>query len=151
MSGIRVRSSLMAVLGLSLCVLTAGCPSSEVKPIPIPPLAQQETKPGTAVAILVDTSGSMAQPVADKEGKLRPKEEIAREALEQIIANTAQWEKNTPGRTLEMGIYSFSSSVSEVMPMQKGGAKQNSVDPGGYRSGGGDAHMSPEIGERNRA
>ena len=54
--------------------------------------------------ILVDTSGSMSQPVNDRGGKQRPKYEIAREALDRIIEHTAEWKKAHPDRTLQMGI-----------------------------------------------
>lgn len=72
---------------------------------------------GTAVVVLVDTSGSMAQPVKDAKGQMRPKHLIAREALSNIIRNTAQWQKGHPQAPLSMGLYTFSSSVNEVLPV----------------------------------
>ena len=56
-------------------------------------LPKAEPRPGTAVAILVDTSGSMAQPVPDAKGKPRPKSEIAREALNGIVDYTGRLEE----------------------------------------------------------
>lgn len=80
-------------------------------------LPKPDPKLGTAVVILVDTSGSMGQKVGDKVGKQRPKHELAREALENIIQSTAKWKKDHPKANLQLAIYSFNSSVSEVLPM----------------------------------
>jgi Mg-chelatase subunit ChlD len=71
----------------------------------------------TAVAILLDTSGSMHQSVRDRDGKQRPKEEIARDALARIIDVAETWTKAHPDRQLEMGIFPFSSDVSTLVPM----------------------------------
>jgi Mg-chelatase subunit ChlD len=80
-------------------------------------LPKVEARPGTAVAILIDTSGSMDQAVPDQQGKKRPKFEIAREALDRIIQQTGQWKKSHPDQTLEMGLYRFSSTVDTVLAM----------------------------------
>jgi hypothetical protein len=80
-------------------------------------LPKAETRSGTAVAILVDTSGSMARPVPDLSGQQRPKNLIAREALQRVIEHTAKWKKDNPNSTLQVGIYNFASDVAEVLPM----------------------------------
>jgi hypothetical protein len=80
-------------------------------------LPQVEQRAGTAIVILVDTSGSMAQSVPDADGKLRPKSEIAAKALHKIVDYTSQWKKEHAGAHLQLGIYNFSSRVSEVLPM----------------------------------
>ena len=85
-----------------------------IMPIDLP---QGEQKPGAGVVVLVDTSGSMAQAVNDKDGKQRPKNLIARDALERIVQHTAQWKTKNPERPLQMGIYHFSSAVAPVLPM----------------------------------
>jgi Mg-chelatase subunit ChlD len=118
-----------AVLGL----LAAGCgrdPSRDAKPKTGGPpgtpgfsvpwtidLPQTEPRAGTAVAILIDTSGSMGQSVRDAEGQQRPKHEIAREALRGIIGYTGGWKKDHADRLLYLGIYHFSSNVAAVLPM----------------------------------
>ncbi len=84
------------------------------KPIDLPTV---DSKPGTAVMILVDTSGSMGQSVRDANGKERPKYQIAREALEAIVRHTAEWKKKHPDRALQVGLCNFNSSVGVVMPM----------------------------------
>ncbi len=120
--------ALVALIGL----LAAGCgesastpprgsapapaPSSAGPPRPVN-LPEGPARPGTAVVVLVDTSGSMAQPVPDVKGKPRAKNEIAREALAGIVRNTAQWKKDHAGSHLQMGIFNFSSRVNEVLPM----------------------------------
>jgi Mg-chelatase subunit ChlD len=80
-------------------------------------LFKAEPREGTAVVVLVDTSGSMAQSVKDRGGKMRPKYLIARDALERIIERTAEWKKTHPKTNLQMGIYNFSSTVNEVLPI----------------------------------
>jgi Mg-chelatase subunit ChlD len=87
--------------------------ASGVSPIDLPAAA---ARPGIAVVILVDTSGSMGQRVRDRAGRQRPKHEIAREALERIIDQTARWKAKHPDRTLQLGIAHFSSSVRELLP-----------------------------------
>jgi Mg-chelatase subunit ChlD len=88
--------------------------STGVDPIALP---TAEAKPGVAVMILVDTSGSMAQRVRDRAGAQRPKHEIAREALERIVEQTEEWQKKKPGQDLQMGIALFSSSVRDLLPL----------------------------------
>jgi Mg-chelatase subunit ChlD len=80
-------------------------------------LFKAEPREGTAVVILVDTSGSMAQPVKDHDGKMRPKHLIARDALERIIQRTAEWKKTHSKANLQLGIYNFSSTVTEILPI----------------------------------
>jgi hypothetical protein len=80
-------------------------------------LPQADPRAGTAVAILIDTSGSMGQTVADREGQKRPKHEIARDALGRIIQHTGTWKKDHADRLLYLGIYHFSSNVAPVLPM----------------------------------
>lgn len=128
----RIRWSPL-VLATVLCVCHAGCvrqpstppvknpsPSLEkrtefgITPIELP---QGEQKPGAAVVILVDTSGSMEHLVMDKERKARPKYLIAREALDSIVQHTAQWKKANPMKQMQMGIYHFSSNVGPVLPL----------------------------------
>jgi Mg-chelatase subunit ChlD len=92
----------------------SGPPNYGIRPIDLP---QGEQKPGAAVVILVDTSGSMAQPVLDQAGKARPKHLIARDALDRIIDHTARWQKANPAKPLQMGLYHFSSLTASVLPM----------------------------------
>ena len=91
---------------------------SEVKPRkPHYDLPQSDQRLCTAVALLIDTSGSMAQAVADRSGEQQPKHAIARSALERIVEYTRQWQQEHPDRTLQLGIYWFSSSPAPILPM----------------------------------
>jgi nitric oxide reductase activation protein len=87
--------------------------------VPVGPIDLPTTpsRPGTAVVILVDTSGSMEDAVPGKNGVREPKSKLAREALQQILNKTADWKKQHPNDMLDLGIYSFSSRVSEALPM----------------------------------
>lgn len=126
-----MKPCLYLAVGLCLALMGPGCGRSATTqkvpsgisaarsggatyPIELP---QVETRAGTAIAILIDTSGSMVQGVPDRGGQLRPKDTIARAALERIIEQTAGWKKAHPDRVLMAGIYNFSSSVGEVLPM----------------------------------
>src|SRR5262245_2221762 len=73
--------------------------------------------PGTAVVVLIDTSGSMRDSVPDHDGKKRPKHELAREALETIVGRTTEWKKSHPDRHLQMGLIRFSATTTEVLPI----------------------------------
>ena len=77
--------------------------------------AEVEEGLGAAVAILVDTSGSMRE-VAP--GESRPKYEIAREALEAMLDATDGFVAKRPEFPIKIGVYSFSSGVSTVLPIQ---------------------------------
>jgi Mg-chelatase subunit ChlD len=70
---------------------------------------------GAAVAILVDTSGSMRN---DVPGESRPKYIVAREALEAMLDATDDFVARRPDFPIKIGVYSFSSSVSTVSPIQ---------------------------------
>jgi Mg-chelatase subunit ChlD len=118
-------------LAALLALVAAGCGEATSTPKSAPPspgkgpgpaphaidLPKTEPRAGTAIVILVDTSGSMAQRVPDGHGKQRPKNEIAREALKGIVDYTSQWKKGHAGSHLALGIFNFSSRVHEVLPM----------------------------------
>jgi Mg-chelatase subunit ChlD len=126
-----LRRSLALAALLGLVAAAAGCgraaPSTQAARAPADTQASKavrhidlpagESRPGTAVVILVDTSGSMMQPVPDATGKNRPKSEIAREALNGIVRHTARWQKDHPGSHLQLAIFNFSSRVNEVLPV----------------------------------
>ena len=70
---------------------------------------------GAAVAILVDTSGSMRQ---EAPGDSRPKYVVAQEALEAMLDATDAFIARRPDFPIKIGIYSFSSSVRILRPIQ---------------------------------
>ena len=71
---------------------------------------------GAAVAILVDTSGSMRD---DAPGDGRPKYVVAREAIEAMLDATDAFIAKRPDFPVKIGIYSFSSSVRVLRPIQR--------------------------------
>jgi len=71
---------------------------------------------GAAVAILVDTSGSMAK---DAPGDDRPKHEVAQAALATMLDATEQFIARRPDFPIKIGLYSFSSNVRTLMPIQR--------------------------------
>ena len=82
------------------------------------PAGQQRTD-GIAVALLIDTSGSMEAKVADKSGQQRPKIDIARAAVANVVAQLQMVAREQPGRPLQLGIYEFSGSgdtVRQIIP-----------------------------------
>jgi len=70
---------------------------------------------GAAVAILVDTSGSMKERAP---GDSRPKHAVAREALEAMLDATDAFVAKRPDFPIKIGIYSFSSGVNTLRPIQ---------------------------------
>jgi len=66
---------------------------------------------GAAVAIIVDTSGSMKDAAG---GDPRPKFEIARQAIEQMLDATDAFTAKRPDFPIKIGLYSFSSEVQEL-------------------------------------
>jgi Mg-chelatase subunit ChlD len=70
---------------------------------------------GAAVAILVDTSGSMRERAG---GDSRPKSVVAQEAIEAMLDATDAFIAKRPDFPIKIGIYSFSSSVRTLRPIQ---------------------------------
>jgi Mg-chelatase subunit ChlD len=77
--------------------------------------AEVEEGLGAAVAILVDTSGSMRD---DAPGDSRPKYVVAQEALEAMLDATDAFIVKRPDFPIKIGIYSFSSSARMLLPIQ---------------------------------
>lgn len=89
-------------------------PTAVLSPINLPQATQRL---GTAVVVLIDTSGSMSQTVADHSGRQRAKYEIARDALKHIVEVTDTWHKKHPDSNLFLGIVNFSGVPATVLPM----------------------------------
>ena len=70
---------------------------------------------GAAVAILIDTSGSMRDKAA---GDSRPKYAVAQEAIEAMLDATDAFVARRPDFPIKIGIYSFSSNVRTLRPIQ---------------------------------
>ena len=89
---------------------------------------------GAAVAILVDTSGSMKERAP---GDSRPKYVVAQEALGAMLDATDAFVARRPDFPIKIGIYTFSSSVRVQRPIQPydkvavRGTIQNLPKPGG--------------------
>jgi Mg-chelatase subunit ChlD len=79
-------------------------------------LPQPAQRLGTAVVLLVDISPSMAQNVPDHAGRQRPKNDIAREALQRVMRVTEDWHKQHADQTLELGIVQFDRSCTVILP-----------------------------------
>ena len=71
---------------------------------------------GAAVAILIDTSGSMRDTAP---GDTRPKYIVAQEALESMLDATDAFVARRPDFPIKIGVYSFSSSVRTLHPIEK--------------------------------
>lgn len=126
MSAGRILTSTARWAALAFCVLATACGSSgrpssaereaardEARNAPY----QAETQEGlgAAVAILVDTSGSMKEAAP---GDARPKYIVAREAIEAMLDATDAVIAKRPGFPVMVGLYSFSSSASTRLPIQ---------------------------------
>ncbi|MCY2952127.1 MAG: VWA domain-containing protein [Planctomycetota bacterium] len=73
-----------------------------------PPPDLQRTD-GTALAILIDVSGSMSDPVPDANNQRRPKIDIAKRSVLSLLTQADQFIKAHPDRPLLIGLYEFSS------------------------------------------
>src|SRR5207247_9082512 len=72
-----------------LVLLAAGCPG---KPVSLPPPSPPKGGEGSiGVVVLVDTSGSMKESVPDKDGRARPKNQLAGEALADVLRQAGDW------------------------------------------------------------
>ena len=70
---------------------------------------------GAAVAIMVDNSGSMREMAGSD---TRPKFQVARQALEEMLASTDSFAAKQPGFPIKVGLYYFSSDVHPLIPVQ---------------------------------
>ena len=70
---------------------------------------------GAAVAILIDTSGSMKERAP---GDSRPKHVVAQQALEAMLDATDAFVARRPDFPIKIGVYTFSSSVRTLRPIQ---------------------------------
>ena len=77
--------------------------------------AEVEEGLGAAVAILVDTSGSMKERAP---GDSRPKYVVAQEALEAMLDATDAFVAKRPDFPIKVGVYTFSSAVHTQRPIQ---------------------------------
>lgn len=85
--------------------------------------AEVEEGLGAAVAILIDTSGSMAD---DAPGEERPKAEVALEALEDMLDATDAFVAKRPDFPIKVGLYTFATGVRTLRPVEiynRGGIK----------------------------
>ena len=69
---------------------------------------------GAAIAVIVDTSGSMKDAAP---GDSRPKFEIAKQAIEQMLDATDAFTAKRPDFPIKIGLYSFSSEAQELRPI----------------------------------
>jgi Mg-chelatase subunit ChlD len=116
------RTVRAAVLLLVMCACETGRPfdqSSDAGARDFEPAAPYQAEIeeglGAAVAILVDTSGSMRE---DAPGDSRPKFIVAREALEATLDATEAFVAKRPDFPIKIGIYTFSSDVTLQLPLQ---------------------------------
>jgi Mg-chelatase subunit ChlD len=77
--------------------------------------AEVEEGLGASIAILIDTSGSMKERAGSDS---RRKSEIAQEALAAMLDATDAFIARRPDFPIKIGIYSFSSSVRRLRPIQ---------------------------------
>ena len=119
-NAIRPLSAGLSILALALSLTACdgsrrGRPSNDDEVSSAPYQSEVEEGLGAAVAILIDTSGSMRE---EAPGDDRPKAVVAREALEAMFDATESLIAKRPDFAVKVGIYSFSSDASTVLPMQ---------------------------------
>jgi Mg-chelatase subunit ChlD len=121
------RDAVVAAAG-ALLLLTAGCgpdrsarqaasprSASSAGESSAPYQAEIEEGLGAAVAILVDTSGSMRE---NAPGDRRSKYDVARESLETMLDATDAFIARRRDFPIKIGIFSFSSNVRTLRPIQ---------------------------------
>jgi hypothetical protein len=70
---------------------------------------------GVAVAIVIDKSGSMRR---SARGDPRPKNEVARAAVERALNATERFIAQRPGFPVKVAVFAFSDRVRRLLPMQ---------------------------------
>jgi Mg-chelatase subunit ChlD len=114
----------LCVAAAALLLVSCACEVRRESPSRRDARSEEDTAPyqaavdeglGAAVAILIDTSGSMREKAA---GDDRPKYVVAQEAIEAMLDATDAFVKKRPDFPIKVGIYSFSSSVRTLRPIQ---------------------------------
>jgi Mg-chelatase subunit ChlD len=117
------RDAVVLAVGAWLLV-TAACTPNRASDASAPRTDEPSSAPyqadieeglGAAVAILVDTSGSMRE---NAPGDNRPKYVVARESLETMLDATDAFSAKRPDFPVKIGLYSFSSSVHVLRAIQ---------------------------------
>ena len=82
------------------------------------PSAGRQEKDGIAIALLMDTSGSMKDPVRDSDGTSRAKIDIAKRVCRKTIGDLQEFAAKTPELPLSVGLYEFSGgSCRAILPL----------------------------------
>jgi hypothetical protein len=117
-NGRTILVRVMAVILAAGLTLMAGCPAKPTAAaVFTPPQPAQGGAKSIGVVILIDTSGSMKSPVADRDGRSRPKHELASEALSEILRQAGDWAKAHGDRPFNLSIQHFSGSAHPVLNM----------------------------------
>ncbi len=108
----------VSLIGL-LSLVTMGCVVEfeyEDEPWDSAPYqAEVEEGLGAAVAILLDTSGSMDKTAGNDP---RPKYQVARTAIQEVLNATDEFVIRRPDFPIKIALYHFSSDAWQVMPIQ---------------------------------
>ena len=131
--GLLALFLLIFISSLSRCNGPTTSPSSYNEPDPVPvrnpigealrPDPAAEYRDGIAAAILIDTSGSMRDKVADADGKTRAKIDIAQRAALNLVKQFESYAREHSDQTIFVGIYEFSdrgrntSSCREIIKL----------------------------------
>ena len=120
-----IAPRLKQAAALPLLVLTLACQNGRegsidaraARDVDSPATYQAEVEEGlgAAVAILVDTSGSMRD---EAPGDSRPKYVVAQQALEAMLDATDAFVAKRPDFPIKIGVYSFSSNVRTLRSIQ---------------------------------
>ena len=100
---------------LSEDTTTSGSSSDTATEAPAYYQSEVEEGLGAAVAIVVDTSGSMSDTAP---GDTRPKYVVVREALAEMLKATDAFVKKRPDFPIKVTVYGFASSPWQVLPVQ---------------------------------
>src|SRR6187402_2984441 len=122
-NGSMTFRAMRCVVVLVLLGFASGCDegrrrreASRPPPAPDAPYqAEVDEGMGAAVAILLDTSGSMKERAP---GDSRPKYVVAQEAIGAMLDATDAFVARRPDFPIKIGVYTFSSSVRVVRPIQ---------------------------------
>jgi Mg-chelatase subunit ChlD len=122
-TGAGTRWRLLALLAAAFVALASGGCGEEAAPAgPYP--VEVEPTPGVAVALLIDTSGSMGETVA---GDREPKHRVARAAATRMLDATEALLRERPGLAVEVAVIAFAADARTILPMRP-------YDPAGVRA-----------------
>jgi hypothetical protein len=119
----------VALLMLVGCDQNPSPAERAARELPFKPLAERQ--PGIGLVIVLDVSGSMGERTRLSDGSQAAKLAVAKQVIEAIVMQTAQWAQRHPDEPIHLAVLTFADRVGLAAPMVRitapGGPEQGKI------------------------